>query len=102
MEGLRHVVRPEAFNLLEIYAALAESELSAVQNEFGGKPFSAFKEALTALAVARLAPIGAEMQRLMGDPAHIDNVLKEGAARARAIAGPVLGEVQRIVGLLQP
>ena len=94
--------RPEAFNLLEIYAALAETSLSAVQDEFGGKPFSAFKEALTALVVERLVPIGAEMQRLMGEAGHIDNVLKEGAARARAIAGPVLGEVHAIVGLLKP
>ena len=94
--------RPEAFNLLEIYAALAETSLSAVQDEFGGKPFSTFKEALTALAVERLVPIGAEMQRLMGEASHIDNVLKEGAARARAIAGPVLGEVHAIVGLLKP
>ena len=94
--------RPEAFNLLEIYAALAETSLSAVQDEFGGKPFATFKEALTALAVERLGPIGAEMKRLMGEAGHIDNVLKEGAARARAIAGPVLGEVHAIVGLLKP
>ena len=94
--------RPEAFNLLEIYAALAETNLSAVQDEFGGQPFSAFKEALTALIVERLVPIGAEMRRLMGEAGHIDNVLKEGAARARAIAGPVLGEVHAIVGLLKP
>jgi len=94
--------RPEAFNLLEIHAALAETSLSAVQDEFGGKPFSAFKEALTALAVERLVPIGAEMQRLMGEAGHIDNVLKQGAARARAIAGPVLEEVHAIVGLLKP
>ena len=94
--------RPEAFNLLEIYAALAATSLSAVQDEFGGQPFSAFKEALTALIVERLVPIGAEMRRLMGEAGHIDNVLKEGAARARAIAGPVLGEVHAIVGLLKP
>jgi len=94
--------RPEAFNLLEIYAALADTSLSVVQDEFGGQPFSAFKEALTALIVERLVPIGAEMRRLMGEADHIDNVLKEGAARARAIAGPVLGEVHAIVGLLKP
>jgi len=57
---------------------------------------------LTALIVERLVPIGAEMRRLMGEAGHIDNVLKEGAARARAIAGPVLGEVHAIVGLLKP
>ena len=100
--GGTRATRPEAFNLLEIYAALAETDLAAVHDEFGGKRFSDFKQALTALAVARLAPIGAEMQRLLGDPGHIDNVLKEGAVRARAIAGPILGEVHEIVGLLRP
>ena len=94
--------RPEAFNLMEIYAALADTSLAAVQDTFGGQPFSAFKEALTALMVERLVPMGAEMRRLMGEAGHIDNVLKAGAARARAIAGPVLGEVQAIVGLLKP
>jgi tryptophanyl-tRNA synthetase len=100
--GGTRATRPEAFNLLEIYAALDDTGLSAAQNEFGGKPFSGFKQALTDLAVARLAPIGVEMQRLMNDPAHIDEVLKQGAARARAIAGPILSEVHGIVGLLRP
>ena len=94
--------RPEAFNLLEIYAALADTTLAEVQAEHGGRLFSEFKQALTDLAVARLAPIGEEMKRLQADPGHIDSVLASGAERARAIAAPVLDEVFRTVGFLRP
>jgi len=94
--------RPEAFNLIEIYAALADKSVSEVEAEFGGKPFSAFKDALTELAVAKLGPIGEEMRRLTAEPGHVDGVLRDGAARARAIAEPILREVQDVVGLLRP
>ena len=100
--GGDRAARPEAFNLLEIYAALADTTLVAAQQEFGGKQFSQFKQALTEVAVAVMGPIGAEMQRLQKDPAEIDRVLADGAARARAIAGPVLREVHDVVGLLRP
>ncbi len=92
--------RPEAFNLLEIYAALDERSLGEVQGEFGGQQFSTFKEALTALAVEKLGPIGGEMKRLMDDPGYVDSVLSKGGERARAIAGPVLKEVYGIVGFI--
>ncbi len=92
--------RPEAFNLLEIYGALAGRTLGEVQSEFGGKQFSAFKEALTAVAVEVLGPVGSEMRRLMADPSYIDEVLCDGARRARALAAPVLAEVYKTVGLL--
>jgi tryptophanyl-tRNA synthetase len=94
--------RPEAFNLLEIYAALAERSISEVQAEFGGKPFSAFKEALTGVAVEKLAPIAGEMSRLKADPGYVDGVLREGIGRARAITEPVMREVHDVVGLLRP
>jgi tryptophanyl-tRNA synthetase len=94
--------RPEAFNLIEIYAALADRAIADVEAEYGGKQFSAFKEALTQLAVAKLGPIGEEMRRLKGDPGHVDRVLREGIARARAISEPILREVHQVVGLLQP
>ena len=94
--------RPEAFNLLEIYGALAELPLASVQAEHGGKPFSEFKQALTDLAVATLGPIGGEMKRLQADPGYIGSVLARGAERARAMAGPVLDEVYRAVGFLRP
>jgi tryptophanyl-tRNA synthetase len=94
--------RPEAFNLLGIYAALAGKSWAEVLAEFEGSQFSHFKSVLTDLAVASLGPIGEEMQRLMADPAEIDNVLREGGERARALAAPILEEVYDIVGFLRP
>ena len=94
-------VRPEAYNLLDIYAALADKLLADVLAEFAGAQFSHFKAVLTDLAVAGLGPIGAEMQRLTADPGHVDRVLAEGAERARAIAAPILDEVHEVVGFLR-
>ena len=73
----------------------------AVLQEFGGAQFSAFKPALAELAVAKLAPIAAEMRRLIADPGHIDGVLADGAQRARALAAPIMDEVKDVVGLLR-
>ena len=94
--------RPEADNLLGIYAALADQEKADVIRDFAGKQFSDFKAALTELAVAKLGPVGAEMQRLMGDSDHVDAILHDGAERARALADPILTEVYRTVGFLKP
>jgi tryptophanyl-tRNA synthetase len=94
--------RPDADNLLGIFAALADREKADVIREFAGKQFSEFKAALTELAVAKLGPVGSEMQRLMKDPAHVDGVLRDGAERARALAEPILAEVYRAVGFLKP
>jgi tryptophanyl-tRNA synthetase len=69
--------------------------------QFGGAQFSAFKNALVDLSVAKLGPIGAEMKRLVQDPAHIDGILADGAARAREIAAPVIRSVKDIVGLIR-
>ena len=93
--------RPEAFNLVGIHAALTNRGVGEVLTEMGGQPFSAFKAALTEVAVETLGPMGAEMQRLTADPGHVDQVLGEGAARARAIAEPILAEIHDIVGFLR-
>jgi tryptophanyl-tRNA synthetase len=93
--------RPEAENLVGIYAALAGTDKEAVLRDFGGAQFSAFKPALADLAVSKLAPIAAEMRRLNADPGHIDSVLADGAARARAIGGPIMDDVKDVVGLLR-
>ena len=90
--------RPEAKNLVTIYAALADETREQVLREWGGKGFGQFKPALAELAVASMAPVTAEMRRLMADPAEIDRVLKDGADRAAAIADPVVDEVKKIVG----
>ena len=94
--------RPEAFNLLGIYAALSDRSLADVLAEFEGREFSAFKKELTDLAVATLGRIGAEMKRLLADPAEIDLVLRDGGERARALAAPIMAEVKDIVGFLRP
>ncbi|HZP99143.1 MAG TPA: tryptophan--tRNA ligase [Reyranella sp.] len=94
--------RPDADNLLGIYAALADEEKDAAIARFAGKQFSEFKAALTELAVAKLGPVGAEMQRLMKDPGHVDAILRNGAERARALAAPILAEVYKTVGFLRP
>ena len=92
--------RPEAENLLNIYAALAEQDRDIVIAQFAGQQFSAFKTALADLTVAKLEPINREMRRLLADPAEIDRVLAEGANRARAIATPIMDEVKKKVGFL--
>ena len=93
--------RPEADNLVGIYAALAGLGKQAVLSEFGGGPFSTFKAALADLAVAKLGPIGGEMKRLVADPAHIDSVLSEGAGRAQALAAETMKGVKDIVGFVR-
>jgi tryptophanyl-tRNA synthetase len=93
--------RPEAENLVGIYAALDGRTKADVLTDFGGAQFSIFKKALAELAVARLAPIAAETKRLMADPTEIDRILADGAGRARAIAAPVLAKVKDIVGLIR-
>ena len=92
--------RPEAANLLGIYAALAEQELAQIIGQFAGQQFSALKEALAELAIAKIAPIGDEMRRLNNDPGAVDAVLADGAERARAIAEPVMVEVRKHVWFL--
>ncbi|MEQ8652896.1 MAG: tryptophan--tRNA ligase [Kiloniellales bacterium] len=93
--------RPECWNLLGIYAALAEQSLRQAVTQHGGASFSDFKKSLTDLAVAKLGPVGEEMKRLMADPGYVDGVLADGAARARALAEPVMAEVHDAVGFLR-
>ncbi|MBW9090411.1 tryptophan--tRNA ligase [Rhizobium wenxiniae] len=99
IEGLAG--RPEADNLVGIYAALADRTKADVLAEFGGQQFSVFKPALAELAVEVLAPIGAEMRRLLDDTTHIDAILKDGGERAGARAQKVMDEVCDIIGFLR-
>jgi len=93
--------RPEADNLVGIYAALADTTKAAVLNQFGGAQFSAFKPALADLLVAKLSPITAEMRRLKNDTAYIDQVLAEGSIRAQALAAETMKAVKDIVGFVR-
>jgi tryptophanyl-tRNA synthetase len=99
LEGLDG--RPEARNLVNIYAALADMTPEAVIAQHGGQGFGTFKPALADLAVAKLAPISTEMSRLMQDVAEIDRILGDGADRANAIAQPILRRAYDIVGLIR-
>ncbi|MEM8552088.1 MAG: tryptophan--tRNA ligase, partial [Pseudomonadota bacterium] len=92
--------RPEADNLVGIYAALAGTTKDEVLREHGGALFSAFKPALAELAVTVVAPMNAEMNRLLDDPQHLDGVLTAGAARAEEIAAPNLKTVREVVGFV--
>ena len=92
--------RPEAENLVGIYAALADCGAEDVLAEFGGRGFGDFKPALADLAVAKLSSIGDEMRRLLKNPNDIDTLLASGADRAAEIARPLLAEVREIIGFL--
>ena len=97
VEGLKD--RPEADNLVGVYAAMAGQTKAQVLATFGGKGFGeGFKTDLSDLLVAKLAPVSSEMRRLMADPAEIDRILAAGARRARDLAAPILADTKRIVG----
>ena len=93
--------RPEARNLVDIYAALSDLTPGQVLERFPGAGWGTFKPALAELAVEKLAPISKEMARLMDDPAEIDRLLARGAERAREIAAPVLARTYDIVGMIR-
>ncbi|SFZ84877.1 tryptophanyl-tRNA synthetase [Devosia enhydra] len=99
VEGLAG--RPEADNLVGIYAALSDRSKPEVLAEFGGKGWGVFKPALADLAVSVLSPMSTRMRELLDDPETIDGVLRDGGARARAIAAPIMDEVRRIVGFVR-
>jgi len=100
VEGLEG--RPEARNLVGIFAALDDTDHAGVLARFGGQGFGTFKSALADLLVAKLSPIAAETTRLLADPGHVDAILRRGAERAAAIANPIVDEAERIVGFLKP
>ena len=93
--------RPEADNLVGIYAALKDITKADVLREFGGAQFSTFKSSLVDLSVAKLGPIGSEMKRLVQDTTYIDSVLADGSARAQALAAETMNAVKDIVGVVR-
>ncbi len=93
--------RPEADNLVGIYAALDSVSKDQVLSEFGGAQFSTFKAALVDLAVAKLGPTGTEMKKLVQDPVYIDEILADGSQRAQAIAADTMKAVKDIVGFVR-
>jgi tryptophanyl-tRNA synthetase len=93
--------RPEADNLIGIYAALAGTTRAGVLAQFGNAQFSTFKSALVDLSVAKLGAIGAEMKRLLQDQAAIDAILADGSARAQKLAGATMDAVKDIIGFVR-
>ena len=99
VEGLKD--RPDARNLVNIFAALSDKTPAQVVADYAGQGFGTFKPALADLAVAKLSPIAGEMKRLMADPAEIDRILGDGADRADAIAQPILAQTLEIAGMIR-
>ena len=99
LEGLTG--RPEARNLVNIYAALNDTTPQQVIDEFAGQQFGNFKPKLADLVVAKLSPISSEMSRLMNEPSEIDKILMRGAHRGRELAVPILQKTYDIVGMLR-
>jgi len=97
-DGLKD--RPEANNLVGIYAALKGVSKEDVLKDHGGAQFSTFKPALAELAVEKVSPIADEMQKLLNDPAELDAILKDGANRAHTIADPIMKKTKEIVGFI--
>jgi tryptophanyl-tRNA synthetase len=93
--------RPEADNLVGIFAALAGHTKADVLGQFGGGQFSSFKNSLVELCVSKLSPIASEMKRLLGDPDHVDSILIDGADRARTIAAETMKAAKDVVGFVR-
>jgi tryptophanyl-tRNA synthetase len=91
--------RPEAKNLVGIYAAITDASVEQVLNSFAGQGFGAFKPALADALVALLHPLRTRLQELRNDPAELDRILADGSDRAAALGAPVLKEAYRAVGL---
>ena len=98
VEGLAD--RPEARNLVGIYAGLSGRTEADILSEFGGQGFGVFKPALADLTISVIAPISEKMNALLQDEAEIDRILADGAERARAISAPILADVKNIMGFV--
>lgn len=93
--------RPEARNLITIYAAMSDKSMADVLSEFGGQGFGSFKQSLADLLVETLAPVANEARHLLDDKEHLLQVLRKGAERARTVSDPIVDEAERLVGFLR-
>jgi len=92
--------RPEAENLISIFASLQDASIESVIKDYAGKEFSTFKKDLADLSVSKLEPITSEMNKLMSDISYIDSILNQGKENAIAVAEPVLQKTKEIIGFL--
>lgn len=93
--------RAEAKNLVGIYAAVTDDSIDEVLARFAGQGFGVFKPVLADALIALIAPIRERLDELRHNPAELDRILAEGAARATALAEPVLAKAKSAVGLTQ-
>jgi tryptophanyl-tRNA synthetase len=100
-EAVGLAARPEALNLVSIYAALAGTSVDAVLSEYGGEGFGKFKPALGELMVEKLGPIAARFTELKADRESLDAILARGAARAREMGAPTLTSAYKALGLVR-
>lgn len=98
LEALKN--RPEAFNLMSIYAALVEKPLSEIAHSQDGKTFSAFKEILTDVVISHITPIGLETRRLLDHPDELLKILALGRDKANAVSQKTLQKVHELMGIL--
>jgi tryptophanyl-tRNA synthetase len=103
LEGISYDVetRPEASNLLTIYAELAGIKIEDAAAKFRDSQFSAFKKELAEVAAEKLSPITSEMKRLTQDESYLSSIIKKGAETAAEIAEPNLKKVKEAIGFLQ-
>ena len=92
--------RPEAENLISIFASLQDTSIEGVIKDYAGKEFSTFKKDLADISVSKLEPITSEMNKLMSDVSYIDSILNQGKENAVAVAEPVLQKTKEIIGFL--
>lgn len=103
IEGLSYDVeaRPEASNLIQIFAALSQQPIAKVVEQYANSNFALFKKDLADLAVEKISPISTEMRRLMADEAALIGLLRDGADKADAIAAPILAEAKHMIGFVK-
>ena len=101
-EGITYDVetRPEASNLLNIYAAVTDQTLEQAQKECGALPFSAFKTLLADAVIAHLAPLSEKFHVLMDNPAYLDGIIRDGRAKANLLAEQTLRDVKEKIGFI--
>ncbi len=90
--------RPEARNLLGIYASVTNSNLEDLIKEFSGKNFSQFKESLSQVLVDKISPISLEIKKLLNDKKYLDEILLDGYEKANKIASKKIENIREIVG----
>ena len=92
--------KPEALNLINIFSDVSKISLDKVLNEMSGKEYSFLKKRLADLLISEITPVGKEITKLLGDKAHLEQILKKGKQKANIIAEENLKNIREKVGLL--